>query len=108
MKSLIIWLIVLLVSGLLIGIDIKGNTSEGRLNFTYGNWKAQLCRMSEEKNKSVFRFEFSEWKTHNGMPEYGLQMNRLATAIEKMFASFDENVQINTYERDLSKHLTLF
>ncbi len=91
-----------------LGVSLQGNTEVGKIGMDYVTFKTQIKRMSQEEGKSVYRFEFIEWKTRRGMPENAIMMNKLATAVERMFSSFDPNVTVRTYERDISRHLTLF
>ena len=56
----------------------------------------------------VYRFEFTNWKTHNGMPQDGLNMNKLTTAVEKIFLSLDPNTQVRTVPLEFkTKHSIL-
>lgn len=64
--------------------------------FTGNTWSAKLYRKNDEDGKSVYSFQYLNWKTHNGGIMYGDHMNMLLTAIEKMFLSIDPNTKVKT------------
>ena len=75
---------------------MQGSSVRQIFKFTGNGWTAQLYRQSDDGAQSVYRFEFTNWKTHNGMPQDALNMNKLTTAVEKMFLVFDPNTQVRT------------
>ena len=76
--------------------------------FTGSTWSAQLHKLRDNGTQVVYRFEFINWKTHNGMPQDGLNMNKLTTAVEKIFLSLDPNTQVRTVPLEFkTKHSIL-
>ena len=75
---------------------MQGNNEQQFFEFTGSNWTARLHRLSNDDAQTVYRFEFTSWKTHNGMPRDALSMNKLITAVEKVFLGFDPNTQVRT------------
>lgn len=87
---------------------MQGNNEQQLFKFTGSNWSAQLHRLSNNGAQVVYRFEFTNWKTHNGMPQDGLNMNKLTTAVEKIFLGFDSNTQVRTVPLEFkTKHSIL-
>ena len=72
-----------------IGVSCKGSISAQDFEFQGAGWVAALKKIAENDGTSTYRWQFLNWKTRNGMPEDGLNMNRTLTAIEKMFLSID-------------------
>ncbi len=89
-------------------VSVKGSSETQQFRFTGTRWKARLFRLPDEGGQAVYRFEFTEWKTHNGMAEDALNMNRLLTALEKMFLSVDPNTAVRTEALELNSKHTLF
>ena len=76
--------------------------------FTGSTWSAQLHKLRDNGTQVVYRFEFTNWKTQNGMPQDGLNMNKLTTAVEKIFLSLDPNTQVRTVPLEFNtKHSIL-
>lgn len=72
--------------------------SEGQ-SFHFSNtwgWNARLYYKGKDGEKSVYCFEFLNWKTKDYMIQGGLYMSMLLTAIEKMFLDIDPNTQVTT------------
>lgn len=90
------------------GVGMKGSTVDQHYTFSGYGWDAYLKRISAENSKSVYRFQFTNWKTSNGMPQDALNMNRLLTCIEKMFLSFDPDTQVQNEAVDFSTKRHLF
>ena len=87
---------------------MQGNNEQQLFKFTGSTWSAQLHRLSDNGVQVVYRFEFTNWKTHNGMPQDGLNMNKLTTAVEKIFLGFDSNTQVRTVPLEFkTKHSIL-
>ena len=86
--------------------EMKGSTSNQVYKFAgTPDWTAQLYKKSEENGMSVYRFEFTHWKTSNGQPKGDLYMNMLETYLEKMFVELDENTEVRTEKLSVkSKH----
>lgn len=90
------------------GISMKGSTEDQKYVFKASSWSAVLERQSVSDGKSVYRFQFVSWKTSNGMAQDSLNMNRLLTAIEKMFLEFDPQTQVGTELVDFKTKHKLF
>lgn len=75
---------------------MQGNSERQLFKFTGSGWTAQLHKLSDNGTQVVYRFEFTSWKTHNGMAGDALNMNKLITAVEKIFLGFDSNTQVRT------------
>lgn len=84
--------------------------SEERQLFRFNGsaWTAQLHKLSENDTQAVYRFEFTNWKTHNGMPRDGLNMNKLTTAVEKVFLSLDPNAQVKEIPLEIKTKHSVF
>ncbi|MBO4848618.1 MAG: hypothetical protein J5586_05650 [Clostridia bacterium] len=83
---------------------MKGSTEKQQYVFTGNGWGAQLFRQSEGE-KAVYRFEFTNWKSSDGIAQDDTNMNKLMTAVEKMFLSFDPETQVTTVPLELkTKH----
>lgn len=86
-------------------IGLKGSSERQNFEFTGSSWTAKLYKLSENGAQVIYRFEFTGWKTHNGMPQDGLNMNKLTTAVEKIFLGFDPNTQVREVPLELkTKH----
>ncbi len=80
-------------------ITAKGNTAEQMFHFEGTAYEAGLYRKSHGDGKSVYCFNFTEWKTMRyGTPQNLTGMNMLLTAIEKAILSVDPNAQVRTEE----------
>ena len=79
---------------------MQGSNEQQLFKFTGSTWSAQLHKLRDNGTQVVYRFEFTNWKTHNGMPQDGLNMNKLTTAVEKIFLSLDPNTQVRTVPLD--------
>ena len=87
---------------------MQGNNEQQFFEFTGSNWTARLHRLSNDDAQTVYRFEFTSWKTRNGMPCDALNMNKLTTAVEKIFLSLDPNTQVRTVPLEFkTKHSIL-
>ena len=81
-------------------LAVNGNTA--RTVTFKGNaaspWSADLTRVSSDEEKTVYRFEFTGWKSsgRSGKPDDELAMNMLETAVEKMFVTLDPNTKVHT------------
>ncbi|TGX97554.1 hypothetical protein E5357_12005 [Hominisplanchenecus murintestinalis] len=64
--------------------------------FTGSTWSARLYRKNDEAGKTIYSFQYLNWKTHNGGIMYEDYMNMLLTSIEKMFLSIDPDTQVKT------------
>lgn len=84
---------------------MKGSSQQQIFKFTGATWGAKLFRLNADEEQMCYRFEFTNWKTHNGTPQNGLDMNKLLTAVEKMFLSFDPGTQVAAMPLELkTKH----
>ena len=87
---------------------MQGSNEQQLFKFTGSTWSAQLHKLRDNGTQVVYRFEFTNWKTHNGMPQDGLNMNKLTTAVEKIFLSLDPNTQVRTVPLEFkTKHSIL-
>lgn len=87
---------------------MQGSSEKQLFKFTGTTWAAQLHKMSDDGAQIVCRFEFTSWKTHNGMPENAVNMNKLMTAVEKMFLGFDPNTQVRTIPLEFKTKHSIF
>jgi hypothetical protein len=87
---------------------MEGNTGEVR--FTSEKFTAHLVRdkFDEPSGIAVYRFEFTSWKTNNGMYVEANAMNALMTSVEKVFLSLDPNTGVKTYEIDFKTKHNIF
>ena len=88
-------------------VSVKGNSKDQFFRFQGTKWTAMLRRQSEESGISVYRFEFTGWKTSRGMAEDSLNMNRLQTAIEKMFLRLDPETTVREFPLELKTRHSL-
>lgn len=87
---------------------MQGSNEQQLFKFTGSTWSAQLHKLRDNGTQVVYRFEFTSWKTHNGMPRDALSMNKLTTAVEKIFLSLDPNTQVRTVPLEIkTKHSIL-
>ena len=85
---------------------LRDNGTQVVYRFEFTNWKTH--NGMPQGTQVVYRFEFTNWKTHNGMPQDGLNMNKLTTAVEKIFLSLDPNTQVRTVPLEFkTKHSIL-
>ena len=61
--------------------------------FTGNGWFGCLSRIIQAE--AGYRFEFTEWKTNNGIIQDAMNMNRLLTALERVFLEIDPQVTIS-------------
>lgn len=80
---------------------MQGNSEQQWYRFEGASWKAALRKVSEGEGQMVYRFEFTNWKTHNGSVQDSLSMNKLMTAVEKIFLGFDPNTQVQEIPLEL-------
>lgn len=81
--------------------QMQGSSEQQLFKFTGNGWNAQLHRLEDNGTQVVYRFEFTHWKTHNGMAQDMMNMNKLLTAVEKMFLGFDSNTQVRSVALEL-------
>ena len=87
---------------------MQGSNEQQLFKFTGSTWSAQLHKLRDNGTQVVYRFEFTSWKTRNGMPCDALSMNKLTTAVEKVFLGFDPNTQVRTVPLEFkTKHSIL-
>lgn len=77
-------------------VHMQGSSEQQIFRFSGNSWNAKLQKMSGDDAQMVYRFEFTNWKTHNGMPQDALSMNKLTTAVEKLFVALDANTRVQT------------
>ena len=85
--------------------DTKGTTSQA--TFTGDKFTARLYKVDYDgpSGIAVYRFEFTSWKTHNGMYVESVGMNMLMTAVEKVFLALDPGTAVKLYGLDFkTKH----
>ncbi len=87
---------------------MQGSNDQQLFKFSGSTWSAQLHKIDDTGSQVTYRFEFTNWKTHNGMPENGLDMNKLTTAIEKIFLGFDSSTQVQTVPLEFKTKHKLF
>lgn len=76
--------------------SLDGDKNTQNYKFKGADWNARLWLVSNEEDETVYRFEFENWHQRNGIPTGGLAMNKLETAIEKMFLSIDSDTKVST------------
>ena len=69
---------------------------ENGFHFAGPGWTARLYRLLGPAQEAVYRFEFLKWKTRNGLLSDYVNMNKLLTAMEKMFLAMDPQTQVST------------
>lgn len=81
-------------------ITMSSNAQKDHFRFTFsnmaGSWQSVLYRTEAPADQLSYRFQFTNWKTRDGVVVGELQMNMLLTAIEKMLLSIDPNTQVQT------------
>ena len=90
--------------------SMKGSSEKQIFQFSGNGWESRLYRLPAEETQSVYRFEFTHWKTNSGMsmPQGALDMNKLTTAVEKAFLNLDPHTQVRTVPLELhTKHSIL-
>lgn len=90
------------------GVSMRGSTEDQIYSFKGSSWEAVLKETGVSDGKSVYRFEFTSWKTRDGMAQDSLNMNRLLTSVEKMFASFDPSTIVRTEAVDFKIKSSIF
>ena len=86
-------------------LSMKSDSQRHFFSFVSANFEAQLWRKSADSEKSVYCFQFNNWKTYNGIALGGAEMNMLLTSIEKLFLSIDRNTQVRAWELETkTKH----
>lgn len=87
---------------------MQGSSEQQLFKFSGSTWTAQLRKLSDDGTHMVYSFKFTSWKTHNGMPKDGLNMNKLTTAVEKIFLELDPEAQVRTVPMEIkTKHSIL-
>ena len=76
--------------------SMRGNSENQKFVFASNYWGAQLYRISSDEDQVIYRFEFTNWQTRDDLAKNGLNMNKLTTAIEKVFLALDPNTQVRT------------
>lgn len=78
-------------------VSMKGNSESQEFHFTGSSFEAQLWRKGEDAGKTIYRFQFTKWRSNKNGAVYGIyDMNMLLTAVEKMFLSVDPSTQVKT------------
>ena len=90
------------------GVSIDSNSTKQALLFKSTGWSAQLYRMEEDGDKSIYCFSFLNWRTYRGIPQDHIQMNILLTEIEKAFLRIDPNTQVQTSKLKLNTKTSFF
>ena len=88
-----------------LGAGMQGSSQQQAFKFNGYSWNAQLFLVSGDENQAVYRFEFTNWKTHNGSVQNVVGMNKMITAVEKLFLALDPNTQVRTIPLEVkTKH----
>lgn len=77
-----------------LGVSMKGSDQQQSFRFAGPDWSASLRRLSREGQTSVYRFEFTGWRSSGGVPTRALQMNMLLTAVETLLLSIDPHTRV--------------
>lgn len=92
--------------------DIKcamdGDKAKQTYHFKGADWTADLWLVEKNDNHFVYRFEFGQWSERNGIPYSGIPMNKLATAIERLFVTIDPNASVRTEEIEFNTKRRMF
>ncbi|MCR5611090.1 MAG: hypothetical protein K6F68_04580 [Clostridiales bacterium] len=88
-------------------VSMKGSSEKQQFAFTGSSWGAQLYKQDSDE-KAKYRFEFTNWKSSDGSVKDETNMNKLLTAVEKMFIGFDPNTQVTTVPLELKTKHHLF
>lgn len=76
--------------------SLDGDKAKQTYRFKGADWNAHLWLVKTTDSNFIYRFEFGEWSERNGIPYSGIPMNKLLTAIEKMFVSIDPNTTVSS------------
>lgn len=74
--------------------NLDGSKSKQSFKFKGSDWSAKLWLLDDREAETVYRFEFENWSERNGIPYSALPMNKLLTAVEKMFLAIDSNAKV--------------
>ena len=88
--------------------SMKGSSEKQSFQFSGNGWEARLYRVQADETQAVYRFEFTNWQSNGRMPQGGLDMNKLATAVEKAFLSLDPGTQVQTQPLELHTTRSMF
>lgn len=86
----------------------QGQSFQFAFDSVAGGWTAVLSRKDEPSGQLAYRFQFTHWKTRDGMIVGELYMNQLLTAVEKMFLSIDPNTKVQTVYLETKTRHKLF
>lgn len=76
--------------------SLSGDRARQTYNFKGADWSANLWYVGETADNVTYRFEFNNWSSRNGIPYSGIPMNKLETAIEKLFLTLDPYTMVHT------------
>ena len=71
-------------------------------------WNAEILFLDESNGKYRYRFDFTAWNTHRGLPLRSDTMNMMETKVEKMFLKLDPQAKVDTEEMKLKTKTRLF
>lgn len=78
-------------------VAMNGDSAKQIFRFAHSAFEAQLARVANDAEKSVYVFKFNRWTANKlGAPLGYYKMNMLQTAIEKMFLSLDPKTQVRS------------
>jgi len=78
------------------GASAESSREKEAVLFKAKGWTAQLYKVEDSDNKSIYCFSFTNWQTYRGIPQNGVQMNILITEVEKAFLRLDPNTKVET------------
>lgn len=73
---------------------LDGDKAKQTYHFKGGDWSADLWLVGNSETETVYRFEFANWSERRGIPYSAVNMNKLETAVEKLFMSIDPNAMV--------------
>lgn len=91
-------------------VSMKGDSEKQAFYFNGGTFEAQLWLKSEENGKVVYEFNFTHWMEPNSISTVDgfYNMNKLLTAVERMFLSVDVNTQVKSWYLKTHTKASLF
>lgn len=90
-------------------INVQGNGASGRLTFTGPSWNAQIVQAQTVPGMpNKFVFDFTGYRSRNGVPLGAISMNVLLTAIEKAFLMTDLDATVTRQPKAMKTKTSFF
>lgn len=89
-------------------VSMKGDGEKQTFFFNGGTFEARLWLKSEENGKVVYEFNFTHWMEPNNLSTVDgfYNMNKLLTAVERMFLQIDGNTQVKAWYVDTKSKIS--